>query len=157
LLFPDLDEDSLFLSRSDQDEVLGTHSMFSFELDDLTWPSVEHYYQAMKFQGTDPAHFEKIRSAQTSKQARRLGRSRFHKLRKDWGQVKRVIMTRAVYTCCRTHSHIAKHLLDTGNRKILENSQYDYYWGCGRDRRAENVYGKVLMDVRAKLLQEQGE
>jgi ribA/ribD-fused uncharacterized protein len=155
LLFPDLDEDALFLSRSNDEELLGTHTLNPFELEGVSWPSIEHYYQAMKFQDTSPAHFEKIRQAQNAKQARRLGRSRFHKIRKDWAQVKRVVMTRAVYTSCRTHSNIAQLLLDSGDRKILENSQYDYYWGCGRDRRAENAYGKVLMDVRAKLAQEE--
>lgn len=154
MLFPDLDEDALFLSRSNEEELLGTHFLKSFDLEGLSWPSIEHYYQAMKFKDTSPTHFEKIRQAETAKQARRMGRSRFHKIRKDWSQVKRVVMTRAVYTLCRSYSEIAELLLDSGDRKILENSQYDYYWGCGRDRRAENAYGKVLMDVRAKLKDE---
>ncbi len=157
MLFPDLDEDALFLSRSNEDEPLGTHILNCFELEGYEWPSIEHYYQAMKFQHSSPLHFEKIRQAKTAKQARRLGRSRFHKIRKDWAQVRRVVMTRAVYTCCRSHPGLSQGLLDSGERKILENSQYDYYWGCGRDRRAENVYGKVLMDVRSKLVQEQRE
>ncbi|KZY27850.1 MULTISPECIES: NADAR family protein [unclassified Oleiphilus] len=154
MLFPDLDEDALFLSRSNEDEALGTHKLASFLLEGLLWPSIEHYYQAMKFQETSPSYFEKIRKSSTAKQARRMGRSRFHKVRKDWAQVKRTVMTRAVYTYCRSHPQVAQLLLDSGSRKILENSQYDYYWGCGRDRRAENTYGKVLMDVRSKLNQE---
>ena len=32
---------------------------------------------------------------------------------------------------------------------------YDYYWGVGRDGRGHNVFGKVLMAVRDKLMQEQ--
>lgn len=151
MLFPDLDEDALFLSRSDDGEVLGTHCLNSFELEGVVWPSIEHYYQAMKFQQSAPSHYEKIRLAKTAKLARRLGRSRFNSIRKDWFDVKRVVMTRAVYTQCKTHKQVRQALLETNERKILENSQYDYYWGCGRDRRAENTYGKVLMDVRTKL------
>jgi predicted NAD-dependent protein-ADP-ribosyltransferase YbiA (DUF1768 family) len=31
---------------------------------------------------------------------------------------------------------------------------YDYYWGVGRDGRGYNVFGKVLMAVRDKLMEE---
>jgi predicted NAD-dependent protein-ADP-ribosyltransferase YbiA (DUF1768 family) len=37
---------------------------------------------------------------------------------------------------------------------LVESSNYDYFWGCGRDRRGENMYGKVLMNVREKLREE---
>jgi len=154
LLFPEIDEGALFVCRSDLDELLGTYSPHSFFLDDKEWSTAEHYFQAMKFEGTDKEHFEKIRVSVSAKQARKLGRSKFKSIRDDWAKVKRVVMTRALYTKCRTHNDVAQLLLDSHERKILENSQYDYYWGCGRDRRAENIYGKVLMDVRAKLLEE---
>jgi ribA/ribD-fused uncharacterized protein len=52
---------------------------------------------------------------------------------------------------CRSHAEVASALLKTGDKTIVENSQYDYYWGCGRDGRGENRYGKILMDIRTKL------
>ena len=115
--------------------------------------SVEHYYQAMKFE--DESYQEKIRQADHPKQARKLGRNRFKKLRQDWAKVKPVIMTRAVYTQCRTHPELSEKLLATDNQRLVESSAYDYYWGCGRDRRGNNMYGKVLMNVRGKLKKEQ--
>ena len=148
-IFPEIDEDAIFLSRSDPNENLGTFSRHSFELDDALWPSVEHYFQAMKFE--DAEYREKIRTAAHPKKARKLGRSRFKKIRKDWAKVKTVVMTRGVYIKCRTHPEIAEQLMGTDDRKLIENSQYDYYWGCGRDRRGDNHYGKVLMNVRVKL------
>jgi ribA/ribD-fused uncharacterized protein len=66
-------------------------------------------------------------------------------------------MTRGIYIKCRTHQDIAQMLLETGNDEIMENSQYDYYWGCGRDLRGENAYGKILMDIRQKLRSETAE
>jgi len=156
LLFPEIDEDALFVCRSDSEELLGTYSPHSFTLDDKLWATIEHYFQAMKFETVSPDYFEKIRLCDSPKQARKLGRSRFKKIRPDWLKVKRVVMTRAVYTTCRAHPEVAQVLLGSGESKILENSQYDYYWGCGRDRLAENTYGKVLMDVRAKIKKEQG-
>jgi len=151
-LFPEYDETSIFFSRSDALEDFAAWSKHSFQLDDKEWPSVEHYYQAMKFE--KEADQEKVRLAESPKLARKLGRSRFRKIRKDWKKIKVVIMTRAVYTKCRTYPEIAQKLLETEDRKLVENSQYDYFWGCGRDRRGGNQYGSVLMNVRAKLKEE---
>lgn len=151
-LFPEEDLNSYYFSRADVNEDFGTFSKHGFFLEDKEWPSVEHYYQAMKFSAKQDQ--EKIRQATHPKQARKWGRSRLRKLRKDWSKVKVVYMTRAVYTKCKTHPEIAEKLLATGDTKLVENSQYDYFWGCGRDRRARNQYGKVLMSVRAKLREE---
>ncbi|MFT6907989.1 MAG: ribA/ribD-fused uncharacterized protein [Oleiphilaceae bacterium] len=154
MLFPDLDEEAVFLSRSDESQILGTHTIQPFTLDGKEWLTVEHYFQAMKFETTSPDYFEKIRQASDAKKARKLGLTRFKKVRDDWKKVRRVVMTRAVYTRSHAHSDTESALLETGNRKIIENSQYDYFWGCGRDRRGDNIYGHVLMDVRQKLLSE---
>lgn len=151
-LFPDEDENAYYFSRSDVNEDFGSFSKHSFVLEDKEWPSVEHYYQAMKFE--DQNYQEKIRSAEHPKQARKLGRSRLHKIRKDWKKVKPAYMTRALYTKCRSYPHIKEALLKTNDQRLVENSQYDYYWGCGRDRRGQNQYGRVLMSVRQKLREE---
>ena len=143
---------TLYLSRSDVNEPLSSFSRHGFELEGEFWPSVEHYFQGMKFE--NPADREKVRQAEHPARARRLGRSRFRRIRKDWSQVRRVMMTRAVYTKCRTHPSVAERLLETGNAKLVENTQYDYFWGCGRDGRGHNTYGQVLMDVRRKLEEE---
>lgn len=144
--------EEIYLARSDPSQPLSTYSRHGFELEGRYWPSVEHYFQAMKFE--DSAEQEKVRLAKHPAKARRLGRSRLRKLRKDWSKLRRVVMTRAVYTKCRTHPEVAEALLSTGDVALFENSQYDYYWGCGRDRRGHNTYGKVLMDVRGKLREE---
>ena len=154
-LFDLADSDATYFSRSDADEILGAWSNHPFLLEDKQWPTVEHYYQAMKFE--DPSAQEKVRTAASPKQARKLGRSRFRRIRKDWKKVKSVYMTRALYTKCKTHPDVAEQLLKTGSSKLVENSLYDYYWGCGRDRRGTNMYGQVLMNVRDKLLSERNE
>jgi len=151
-LFPQLDLDHIYFSRADVNEDFGSFSKHSFVLDDREWPSVEHYYQAMKFESEEER--EKIRAADHPKKARKLGRSRLRKLRRDWREVKRVYMTRALYTKCKAWPEIAEKLLATGEKPLVENSQYDYYWGCGRDRRGDNNYGKILMNVREKLRSE---
>ena len=151
-LLPKNNQQSIYFSRADASELFGTFSKHAFELEGKKWPSVEHYFQAMKFE--DKNHQEKIRQTTNSKQARKLGRSRSKKIRSDWKNVKSVFMTRAFYTKCRTYPDITEALLQTESRKLVENSQYDYFWGCGRDRRGENMYGQVLMNVRDKLREE---
>ena len=154
-LFPQLDETAIFFSRTDVQSPFASFSRHDFFLDDAQWPSVEHYFQAMKFDDAD--YQEKIRAAAHPKQARKLGRTRLKKIRKDWAEVRTTMMTRAVYIKCRTHADVAEALLETGERQLIESNAYDYYWGCGRDRRGQNQFGKVLMNVRSKLRQEQKE
>lgn len=142
------------VSRVNPNDPLSSWSKHPFELDGAEWPSVEHYYQAMKYGDAD--YRERIRAADHPKEAAKLGKSRRHGHRRDWERVKEVVMTRAVYTQCRTHPEVAEALLATGALSILETSQYDYDWGCGRDLRGRNRYGKVLMAVREKLREERG-
>lgn len=152
-LFPQIDDDAVFVSRLDSDSPLGSYSFHPFTLDDAHWPSVAHYFHAMKFE--DPHYREKIRQAPTPSKAARLGRSRLKGIRKDWREIRVTVMTRAVYIKCRSHDEAAQALLETGDKQIVEGNSYDYFWGCGRDRRGDNYYGRVLMNVRKKLLEEE--
>ena len=138
-----------YVSRTDATHPLATCSRHGFILDDAEWPSVEHYYQGMKFE--DEALREVVRSAANPTDAREVAKGHKREVRDDWKRVRETVMTRGVYIKCRSHPEVARALLATGDDKLVENSQYDYFWGCGRDGRGENRYGRVLMQVRAKL------
>lgn len=155
LFTPDPGPTPLYIARTDVAEPLAAYAKFGFKLDGAQWPSVEHYYQAMLFE--DASYREQIRLAEHPKLATKLGKAWFKPRRKDWKKLRPVIMTRAVYTKCRTHPEITEKLLATGDQPIVDNTQYDYYWGCGRDKRGENHFGKVLMEVRKKLREEERE
>lgn len=152
MLFGHEEKELLTVCRTDVSHPLASYSLHAFELDGFTWPSVEHYYNAMRY--GDPAYVEKIRQSAHPKDAAKLGKSWWHKKRKDWNQVKVTVMTRATYIKCRSYPEIAQLLLDSGDIDISEVSQYDYFWGIGRDLRGENAYGKMLMDIRHKLREE---
>ena len=139
----------IYVSRQDVTHPLSSYSKYGFHLDDAEWPSAEHYYQAMKFE--DDAIREKIRQAPHPRDASKLAKQYKKQVRKDWDKIQATVMKRGTYMKCRTHKDVASALLKTGDKKIVENSQYDYYWGCGRDGRGKNNYGKILMDIREKL------
>ena len=152
MLFNSNEAERFSLSRLDPTHPLAAYSKHAFELDGCNWPSVEHYYQAMKF--GDAEYREQIRQAAHPADATKLGKSKKHDRRKDWDKVKVTFMTRATYIKCRTHPEVAAVLLASGEKPIVETSQYDYFWGCGRDMRGNNAFGKMLMGVRDKLREE---
>ena len=155
MAFQPVDPDAVLVSMEDANQVLSTFSRYGFRLDGAEWPSVAHYVEGMKFD--DGELRERIRTADHPKAACRIARRHRRRARRDWDDVREVYMTRGVYTKCRAHPEVAAALLDTADRKIIETSQYDYYWGCGRDTRGLNTYGKVLTKVRARLLAEASE
>lgn len=138
--------------RLDPEDPLGCAALRPFELEDQRWPTAEHYYQAMKYPGRP--RFAEIRQAPDAATARKLGRGWLKRPRSDWKKIRTVVMTRALYIQCRTHADFAEALLGTGDQPIREMSQYDYFWGRGRDQRGHNHYGRVLMDIRRKLREE---
>ena len=133
-------------------EPYGCFSNFSrhgFELDDLWWPTSEHYFQAQKFVGTK--HMELVRLAPSPKAAARMGRDRSRPPRADWEQVKDDVMRRAVLRKFERHAVLRAVLLGTGDEEIVENSPIDPYWGCGADGLGLNMLGKILMETRTIL------
>ena len=150
--FNSLPTDAVLINRDDPTQLLAAYSRHGFDLDGFYWPSVAHYFEGMKFADADLQ--AKIREARHPRDARKLARRNFWKVRKDWKKIQRVIMTRGTYAKCRTHPEVAQALLATGDRELVEHSLYDNYWGCGRDLRGYNYYGKMLMDVRNRLRDE---
>ena len=138
-----------FYARNEEYGEFSNFAHYGVEMDDLQWPTVEHYFQAQKFH--HEVYRKKIRGAHTPKQAAELGRSRKYPLRKDWEEIKDRIMYDAVLKKFQTHNALAKLLLLTGDQDIIENAPGDYYWGCGKDGTGLNKLGKILMNIREKL------
>ncbi|MGH2487646.1 MAG: NADAR family protein [Ktedonobacterales bacterium] len=111
-----------------------------------SWPTVEHYFQARKFAGTE--HEEAIRLALSPMLAARMGRSRQRPLRSDWETVKLDVMLAALRAKFIQHDDLRELLLGTGFALLVEHRARDSYWGDGPDGSGMNMLGKLLMRVR---------
>ena len=83
--------------------------------------------------------------------AARLGRDRKQKLRRDWESVKVGVMRAAVLAKFTQHAELRALLLSTGDAKLVEHTENDYYWGDGGDGSGKNMLGRILMQVRESL------
>ena len=130
---------------------LSNFYMHSIEEDGITYPSNEHYFQAMKSLDRHERLF--IAAAETPGQAKRRGRQT--SLRADWESVKYDVMLQAVRLKFADPELKAK-LLATGDRKLVEGTTWhDQVWGictcpsCGGT--GQNWLGNILMKVREEL------
>jgi len=130
-----------------------------FELDGEVWPTVEHYYMAMKSE--DPAYRQQIMAAPTPGKAKRLGDSKENPakqslfrtgiaLNPNWNTEKLKVMQRAVAAKFSQNPQLKQALLQTGNAELIEDSPTDSFWGIGNGS-GQNWLGKILMDVRHKI------
>ena len=87
-------ETSVYISMTDEQNLLSTVSPQPFSLDHAEWPTAEHYVLAMQFE--DPILKSEIRSAPDPQQARKLAKRHKRKIRSDWDALRRVYMTRAI-------------------------------------------------------------
>ena len=115
-------------------------------IDGRTWPTVEHYFQAMKC----PERAEEVRLARSPAEAKRLGRGM--PLAGDWNMLRDDIMLAALRAKFADVELLAR-LLATGDSPLIEAAPRDYYWGEG-DGSGMNRLGALLMQVRAELNRE---
>lgn len=139
-----------FHSKNRETAWLSNLSAHGFVLEGIRWPSVEHFYQARKYQGT---HLEElIRKAETPFAARKAGKNRSLSPRSDWEAVKEAVMREAVGAKFSQNRVLKKSLLATGNAELVHDSKSDAYWGRNaEDGAGENRLGVILMEVRDEL------
>ena len=138
-----------FYSKSSTYFEFSNFSPHGVELNGAWWPTVEHYFQAQKFE--DEAYRERIRRARLPKDAKTLGRTRALPILADWDTARDEVMLEAIRKKFSTHAELREMLLLTGDEELIENAPTDYYWGCGRTGTGQNKLGKILMQVRAEL------
>lgn len=116
-------------------------------LDGLTYPTVEHAFQAYKT--VDEGQRRAIRNAKTPGEAKRLGRE--VTLRPDWDNLRVPFMTKLIRQKFTENEDLRKRLLNTGFEHIEEGNTWgDTFWGTV-DGVGENHLGKIIMQIRDEL------
>jgi ribA/ribD-fused uncharacterized protein len=121
-----------------------------FTLDGVEWPSVEHYYQAMKFPEF-PELQEQIRKLPKVTEAMKLGKTKdpSKPIRADWKDQRGPIVRRAVFAKFGQNPALKKLLLDTYPRPLIFADANDSFWGYGRTKQGQNKLGQTLMEYRS--------
>ena len=131
----------------------------------ITYPSVEHYYVALKVTGmqfidgvyyTAPDFRELIARILDAGDVKKLGRR--VKVRSDWNEKKLEFMEWGIREKFKDPK-LGEMLLDTSDLELIEgNNWHDVFWGkcscpkCNGD--GENHLGKILMKIREELRQQ---
>jgi ribA/ribD-fused uncharacterized protein len=144
----------LFYKRQEPYYQFSNFADYPIDLDGFTWPTNEHYFQAAKF--TDEELKKKIRTADGPGKAFKLGRNPGYKdkLRKDWDSYRLTAMRLAVHAKFTQHKELRDLLLGTGAAEIVEDSPVDAFWGVGSAGNGKNWLGRLLMELRAQLVEE---
>jgi len=129
----------------------------------IVYPSVEHYYVAMKVTEMQflngnyytAADFrELIAIIKSPGDVKKIGSKL--KIRKDWNSKKLDFMKWGVTEKFKDPK-LAEMLLSTGDMELTEgNWWHDTFWGvctCNKCKVGENNLGKILMDIRLNLKQ----
>lgn len=122
----------------------GSHIVYN----DVSYPTVEHAYQAAK--AANPIDALSILHMRTPGAAKRMGRH--ITMKDDWEQIKLQVML----DCLRLkfqEPYIRYQLIQTGDAILIEgNNWHDTFWGqCGGV--GKNWLGRLLMMVRSEVQQ----
>ena len=157
-------------TKSDEKSLMfyGRHSVFSnfYQRENLitdegkTYTSVEqffHYKKAEMFE--DEEAMTKIMRAKDPVEQKNITVKGFKK--ETWRKNCRKIMKEGRSRKYRQHPDLAKALLDTKNKLIVEANPHDHYWGIGlsfNDKKinqmhlwGKNVLGEILMELRTEM------
>lgn len=124
-------------------------ALFPIVLEDVIWPSSEHYYQAHKF--LDYALQEKVRAAETPYLAAQIGRDPTLPMREDWDDVKDQVMLVALHAKFNQYVILQELLLSTNASHLYEHTKNDCYWADCGDHSGKNILGQELMQIRNEL------
>jgi ribA/ribD-fused uncharacterized protein len=133
---------------------------FPIQISDVRYPTVEHYYQAMKAKEfSDEECLKKILDTPSAKAVKALGKKVINFQKEVWDAKRSEIMMRGVKAKFVQHPELQKQLMETGDRQIGEADARNSFWGIGTSENTEksadpskwkgqNKLGKILMALR---------
>jgi hypothetical protein len=126
-------------------------SSFAVRWKGRLWMTSEHAYQAARFLKTSPKTADKIHRALSADETKRIAAANKDKEQLDWADVKVGVMEDILRHKLKQNPYVLHKLLQTGKRRIIEDSPKDSFWGWGPDHTGRNELGKLWMKLRAEL------
>ena len=145
---------------------LSNDSYHPIDVDGEQFPTVEHYFQAMKAKEFDDTEvYNKIIKSKTPKAAKALGKKVTKLVTEVWESRRDEIMEKAVRAKFVQHPELRKKLIETEDKPIGKADARDMYWGIGTSVESEkskipskwrghNKLGKLLMNLRKTFKEE---
>jgi ribA/ribD-fused uncharacterized protein len=137
--------------------VLSNFSSFGIEWRGNWFATSEHAYHWEKFVDVTGAEdsagliCHQVRDAASAHEAFKLAERHKQLRRSDWDAVKVKIMRDILRTKASQHEYVRRKLLETGERRLVENSWRDDFWGWGDKRDGQNMLGRLWTEIRAEL------
>lgn len=128
-----------------------------FDENGLYFPTSEHYYHYHKFIRTNPEVAQKILDSSRASVAYRRSRQYKEEVDPDWDKIKVEVMRKAIYYKFTQNPDLKAKLLATKDAVLIEDSPRDYFWGIGADGSGQNMLGKLLMELRERLKNEESQ
>lgn len=152
-----LDTDTQVFFYEQDHYYLSNFSAFRLQWDGIRFDTSEHAYHWEKFRDDTnaPAHCSKVQrmiyDANSAHEAFKIAERHKADRRADWDDVKVDIMRCILCAKVEQHEYVARKLVETGDRILIENSWRDDFWGWGPNRDGKNMLGVLWMQVRAQI------
>lgn len=132
-------------------EPLNNWSSHGVHIWDIDFPTSEHAFQWKKFSEIEPNIANEILTARSPYAVFKIAKANKDKKPKDWHERKVSIMEEILKAKFDQHEDVKDALKRTGDRKIIENSPVDSFWGIGLNKNGQNMLGNLWMKIRDRL------
>lgn len=132
---------------------LNNWSAHAVEVWEQVFPTVEHAFQWKKFTDNEPDIASAILRAPSPWAVIQLKKTLGDgKMPADWHERRVAIMEALLRTKAAQNEDVRLCLRATGQRRIVENSPVDSFWGCGSEGDGQNIMGVLWMNIREDVL-----
>ena len=146
-----IDKTIYFYHREDPYYEFTNFWVSPMQIDGEMYKTAEHYFQSQKF-SHNPFTSDEVRNASGPGDAFKLARKYSNAIRSDWHKgAKEDVMLKVLRKKFTQNEQLKYLLLSTCDKKLVEDSPDDDYWGIGKDGDGDNVLGELLMQVRKEI------
>ena len=141
-------------------QAFSNEAPYAIEVEGVRYPTVEHYYQAMKAKTFEDKEMEdKIQATPSAKAVKTLGKKVKNFAEEVWNDKRQEVMLRGIKAKFAQHPELQTKLKETGSRPIGYANPRNTFWGIGTSMglekaqdfekwRGQNKLGKILIALR---------